>query len=285
MHLNNIHTEDYNFKALIAAHSELSTFVFTNEHDTQTIDFADPKAVLALNKAILKHSYGLTDWNIPEGYLCPPIPGRADYIHHIADLLKKEGFSKSIKGLDIGMGANCIYPILGAQICNWQMVGSDINTNAVLAAKANVGSNKQLSKTIEIRHQKNNANIFDGIIQPGEYFHFTMCNPPFYTSEKEAMQETKRKQKNLAFSADAKRNFGGQANELWCNGGEALFLKRMIKQSAGFKKQVGVFSSLVSKSEHLYKLLKLLKKLNAEYDTVKMQHGNKKTRILVWKFI
>lgn len=285
MHSNNIHTEDYNFKALIAAHSELSTFVFTNEHDTQTIDFADPKAVLALNKAILKHSYGLTDWNIPEGYLCPPIPGRADYIHHIADLLEKEGFSKSIKGLDIGMGANCIYPILGAQIYNWQMVGSDIHTNAVLAAKANVDSNKQLSKTIEIRHQKNNANIFDGIIKPGEYFHFTMCNPPFYASEKEAMQETKRKQKNLAFSADAKRNFGGQANELWCNGGEALFLKRMIKQSADFKKQVGVFSSLVSKSEHLHKLLKLLKKLNAEYDTIKMQHGNKKTRILVWKFI
>lgn len=285
MHSNNIHTEDYNFKALIATHSELSTFVFTNEHDTQTIDFADPKAVLALNKAILKHSYGLTDWNIPEGYLCPPIPGRADYIHHIADLLEKEGFSKSIKGLDIGMGANCIYPILGAQICNWQMVGSDINTNAVLAAQANVDSNKQLSKTIEIRHQKNNANIFDGIIKPGEYFHFTMCNPPFYTSEKEAMQETKRKQKNLAFSSDAKRNFGGQANELWCNGGEALFLKRMIKQSADFKKQVGVFSSLVSKSEHLHKLLKLLKKLNAEYDTIKMQHGNKKTRILVWKFI
>lgn len=284
MHSNNIHTEDYNFKALIAAHSELSTFVFTNEHDTQTIDFADPKAVLALNKAILKHSYGLTDWNIPEGYLCPPIPGRADYIHHISDLLEKEGFSKSIKGLDIGMGANCIYPILGAQIYNWQMVGSDINTNAVIAAEANVDSNKQLSKTIEIRHQKNNANIFDGIIKPGEYFHFTMCNPPFYTSEKEAMQETKRKQKNLAFSADAKRNFGGQANELWCNGGEALFLKRMIKQSADFKKQVGVFSSLVSKSDHLHKLLKLLKKLNAEYDTVKMQHGNKKTRILVWKF-
>lgn len=284
MHSNNIHTEDYNFKALIAAHSELSIFVFTNAHDIQTIDFADPKAILALNKAILKHSYGLTDWNIPDGYLCPPIPGRADYIHHISDLLEKEGVSKSIKGLDIGMGANCIYPILGAQIYNWQMVGSDINTNAVLAAKANVDSNKQLSKAIEIRHQNNNANIFDGIIKRGEYFHFTMCNPPFYTSEKEAMQETKRKQKNLAFSADAKRNFGGQANELWCNGGEALFLKRMIKQSADFKKQVGVFSSLVSKSEHLHKLLKLLKKLDAEYDTVKMQHGNKKTRILVWKF-
>lgn len=284
MHPNNKHTEDYNFKVLIDAHSELATFVFTNAHETETIDFANPKAVLALNTAILKHSYNLSDWNIPEGYLCPPIPGRADYIHHIADLLKTDGVSKNIKGLDIGMGANCIYPILGVQIKNWQMVGSDINDTAVKAAQANIDSNKQLAKTIEIRHQKNNANIFKGIIQPGEYFNFTMCNPPFYSSEKEATDETKRKQKNLAYSADAKRNFGGQANELWCNGGEALFLKRIIKQSTDFKKQVGVFSSLVSKSEHLSKLIKLLTKLGAEYDTIKMQHGNKKTRILVWKF-
>ncbi|MFK7814456.1 MAG: 23S rRNA (adenine(1618)-N(6))-methyltransferase RlmF [Maribacter sp.] len=285
MHPNNIHNTPYDFEALTAVHPELLPFVFSNEHNTRTIDFAKPEAVLALNKAILKHSYGLVDWNIPEGYLCPSIPGRADYIHHIATILKEEVIDGAIRGLDIGVGANCIYPILGAQIYNWQMVGSDIDENAVIAAKANVKSNPSLSKSIEIRHQPDNANIFKGIIAADEYFHFTICNPPFYASKENAERETRHKQKKLAYSPKAKRNFGGQANELWCNGGESLFLKRMIKQSADFKKQVGFFTSLVSKSEHLPKMKKQLKKLSAEYYTVSMNHGNKKSRILVWKFI
>ena len=284
MHPSNIHNTPYDFEALIANHSELSPFVHKNTYGTQTIDFADPNAVLALNKAILKCSYGLVDWNIPKGYLCPPIPVRADYIHHIASILKTEGLNGAIKGLDIGVGANCIYPILGAQIYDWRMVGSDIDESAVIAAKVNVSSNPQLAESIEIRHQPDNANIFKGIIQTDEYFHFTICNPPFYSSMERAERETRHKQKNLGYSAEAKRNFGGQANELWCNGGEALFLKRMIKQSVGFKKQVGVFTSLVSKSEHLPKIKKQLKKLEAEYDTIVMTLGQKKSRILIWKF-
>lgn len=284
MHSNNIHNTPYDFDALTKSHPELSSFVISKVHPTKTIDFANPKAVLALNKAILKHSYGLVDWNIPEGYLCPPIPGRADYIHHIATILEKEGLGGIVKGLDIGVGANCIYPILGALIYDWHMVGSDIEQNAVSAAKANVNSNPHLSESIEIRYQEDNANIFAGIIQSDEYFHFTLCNPPFYATKENAERETRRKQKNLKYDAEAKRNFGGQANELWCNGGEALFLKRMIKQSMDFKKQVGVFTCLVSKSEHLPKIKKQLKKLGAIYDTVQMIHGHKKSRILVWKF-
>ena len=285
MHSNNIHNTPYDFEALTAKHPELIPFVFKNDYDTQTIDFDNPNAVLALNKAILKHSYGLVDWSIPEGYLCPPIPGRVDYIHHIATILEKEELDGAVKGLDVGVGANCIYPILGARIYDWQMVGSDIDENAVLAAKANVKSTPQLAKSIEIRQQQDNSNIFDGIIKPDEYFHFTMCNPPFYTSKENAERETRHKQKNLGYSAEAKSNFGGQANELWCNGGEALFLKRMIKQSVAFKKQVGVFTSLVSKSENLPKIKKQLRKLGAVYYTVEMALGQKRSRIGVWKFL
>jgi len=284
MHPKSIHNSPYDFEALVARHPELSPFVFRNTPNTQTIDFANPMAVLALNKAILKHSYELTDWNIPEGYLCPPIPSRADYIHHIAEILENEGLEETIKGLDVGMGANCIYPILGAQIYGWQMVGSDIDENAIVAANANVGSNPHIAKSIEIRLQVDNANIFAGIIKPDENFHFTLCNPPFYASKENAERETRRKQKNLGYSPDAKRNFGGQANELWCNGGEALFLKRMAKQSENFKKQVSIFTSLVSKSEHLPKIKKQLKKLGATSYTVEMNQGHKKSRILVWKF-
>lgn len=284
MHPNNIHQKSYDFIALIKAHQELEKFVITNTPGIQTIDFSLPKAVLALNKAILKSDYGLLDWNIPEGYLCPPIPGRADYIHHIYDLLNENEYKSDIKGLDVGMGANCIYPLLAAQIYDWRMVGCDIDATAVQASNAILEANPKLLETIEIRHQKKNADLFNGIIQSDEYFHFTMCNPPFYSSKENAERETKQKQKNLAYSTKAKRNFGGQANELWCNGGEALFIKRMIKQSLLFKERVGVFTSLVSKSEHLPKIEKQLTKLDAEYKIIHMNQGNKRSRIVAWKF-
>jgi len=284
MHPKNIHNTPYYFEALSVSYPKLLSFVFTNDHGIQTIDFANPVSVLALNKAILKQSYGLNDWNIPEGYLCPPIPGRADYIHHVASLLDEEPIEGTVKGLDIGVGANCIYPILGAKIYGWQMVGSDIDTDAVKLANANVDSNPDLSKLIEIRHQPDNANIFAGVIQPNEYFHFTICNPPFYTSKEEAEKETKNKQKNLGYSAVAKRNFGGQANELWCNGGEGLFLKRMIKQRTVCKLQVAIINNLVSKSEDLPKKKKQIQKDGARYQVIKMQQGNKISRIITWKF-
>ncbi|WP_108869205.1 23S rRNA (adenine(1618)-N(6))-methyltransferase RlmF [Aquimarina aquimarini] len=284
MHPNNIHHTSYDFLALANSHSILESFLHTNTFGNLTIDFSNPKAVLELNKAILKYHYGLNDWNIPEGYLCPAIPGRADYIHHLNDILEKEKSDKKVRGLDIGMGANCIYPILGVQIYDWYMVGSDISINAVTAAKNNMDSNQQLSKNIDIRHQTNNAHIFEGIINDDDYFDFTMCNPPFHTSKEEASKGTLRKLKNLGDSQNLKLNFGGQANELWCNGGEALFLKRMIKQSVAFANQVGFFTSLVSKKEHLPKLEKQLTKLKAQHTIIPMTQGNKKSRFILWKF-
>lgn len=290
MHPKSIHTAAYDFNALTERHPALAPFIFRNEHDQETIDFAIPEAVLQLNKAILKEHYGLTDWNIPKHYLCPPIPGRAEYIHHIADILTEQGNDKNVQGLDIGVGANCIYPILGAKIYDWKMVGTDIDADAIASAEANVSATKGLASKIEIRQQKNNANLFEGIIQKDDYFHFTMCNPPFHASEEEATKGTLRKLRNLRkedgfqTKEEIVLNFGGQANELWCNGGEALFIKRMIKQSAAFKTQVGFFSTLVSKKENLNKIYKQLDKLKALHKTIVMNHGNKKSRFVYWWF-
>ncbi|MGJ8734790.1 MAG: 23S rRNA (adenine(1618)-N(6))-methyltransferase RlmF [Cellulophaga sp.] len=285
MHPKNLHNTPYQFKKLIEVHISLAPFVHTNEFGNSTIDFFNPNAVLELNKALLKLHYNVTNWSIPTNYLCAPIPGRADYIHHIADILNKVNINTPVKGLDIGVGANCIYPILGRQIYNWKMVGSDINEVAVASAIQNVTANTNLVDAIEIRHQKNNANIFTGIIKSNEKFDFTMCNPPFHSSEKEAKKGTQRKLKNLGKQAnELELNFGGMANELWCNGGEALFLKRLIKESVLFKDQVTVFTSLVSKSNNLPKLQKQLTKLKASYFIVPMEQGNKKSRILAWKF-
>ncbi|MCJ7757184.1 MAG: 23S rRNA (adenine(1618)-N(6))-methyltransferase RlmF [Gillisia sp.] len=284
MHPKNFHIASYDFDALVNKHKELGKYVRINSYGNKSIDFSDRAAVLHLNKALLKYHYQLKDWNIPENYLCPPIPGRADYIHYIADLLKGDGIKTSVKGLDIGVGANCIYPILGARIYNWKMVGAEIDTNAVAAAKANINATPGLREFIEIRQQEENAHIFKGIVKEGEVYQFTMCNPPFHPSKEAATKGTLRKLKNLGQVRSFELNFGGQANELFCNGGEALFIKRMIKESVLYRSQIGWFTSLVSKKENLPNIYKQLNKLKATHKTIEMQQGNKQSRFVAWKF-
>ncbi|WP_291726390.1 23S rRNA (adenine(1618)-N(6))-methyltransferase RlmF [Bernardetia sp.] len=283
MHPKNIHNSPYNFKILIECVPALEKYVFENQYGTQTIDFSNPEAVFYLNKSLLKYHHQVENWAIPKGYLCPSVPSRADYLYYINDLLKEEGKTKNIKGLDIGTGANCIYPILATQLFDWKMVGTDIEEIAIQSAQKNITAQKELKKNIEVRHQSSNANIFEGIIQENEYFDFTICNPPFHSSKKEAQKAATSKTKNLKTTETL--NFGGQSNELWCNGGEALFIKRMIKQSVDFKNQVGWFTVLVSKKENLARIYSLLTKKNVEYKTIDMEHGNKKTRFVAWQFL
>jgi len=284
LHSQNIHKNPYDLDALTGSHKPLSAFVFTNKFGTKTINFSDPQAVLHLNKALLKHHYGLLEWGIPENYLCPPIPGRADYIHHLNDLISKdERIKEEVKGLDIGMGANCIYPILGAKIYNWKMTGADIDLPAVYSATKILKSNPGLENFVNIRHQKDRSNIFKGIVKEGECYNFSMCNPPFYESQEAARKSNLQKRENIG-SSSFPLNFGGQANELWCNGGEALFVKRMIKESVHFKTQIGWFTSLISQKQNLPKLIKQLTKLNASHQVKDMETGNKKTRLLAWRW-
>ncbi|WP_417237523.1 23S rRNA (adenine(1618)-N(6))-methyltransferase RlmF [Bizionia sp.] len=282
MHPNNKHLKSYDFVRLIHANPDLKPFVFTNKFQTKTIDFSLSDAVYQLNKAILISDYGLTDYQLPQGYLCPPIPGRADYLHYLNDLITSE--TLPVKGLDIGVGANAIYPILGAKLYQWRMVGADINKQSVEIAQNNINLNSSLEGLVEIRFQENPAHIFSNIIKPEEYYHFTMCNPPFHASEQEALKGTQRKLKNLNLDKKAALNFGGQSHELWCNGGEALFIKRMIKESKTFSNQVGWFTTLVSKAANLPKLIKQLDKLEATHQVIDMAQGQKVSRILAWQF-
>lgn len=292
MHPENPHRNPYDFDELGSANPNLNAFVFTNKHGNQTVDFANPEAVFELNKALLLHHYRLENYSLPVGYLCPAIPGRADYLCHLKTLLNDDfGANKKkqpSKVLDVGVGANCVYPIIGAQHFRWDMVGIDIHLASVASANEIVASNAGLSKKVEIRYQDNNANIFREAIQKNEFFDATICNPPFHASEEDATRGTARKVANLSKGKNApnkttlSQNFGGKANELWCNGGEALFIKRMIKESILFKEQVGVFTTLVSNKANLSKLKKQLDKAKASQKTIVMNIGNKESRILIW---
>jgi 23S rRNA (adenine1618-N6)-methyltransferase len=287
LHPRNLHRFRYDFEQLISSCPELKPFVFINKYDSQTIDFANSQAVKMLNKGILKHFYGIAHWDIPENYLCPPIPGRADYIHYIADLLGLNNKGKTVKVLDIGVGANCVYPIIGNTSYGWNFVGSDIDPVAVDSAQKIVANNDSLSGKIEIRLQTSSDNIFKGIIMPDERFDVSICNPPFHASLEDARQGTQRKIKNLTGKKPQSPtlNFGGQNAELWCEGGEEKFVIKMIQESATIPQKCVWFTSLISKKEHLlniYKALKTVKVLDIQ--TIDMAQGQKMSRIIAWTF-
>jgi len=292
LHPRNRHKYRYNFPELIASMPELSNFVSLNQFKELSIDFKNPQAVKMLNKALLKHFYDIQLWDIPEGYLCPPIPGRADYIHYMADLLASSNngiipMGKFVKVLDIGVGANCIYPLIGYREYGWKFVGSDIDDLGIRSAKNIVKANA-LSKAITIRKQSSTRHIFTGIILAGETFDLTICNPPFHASLMEAIAGTARKWKNLGEKekGDVTLNFGGRNTELWCEGGEERFVCQMIEESAGFAKSCFWFTSLISKKETLPACYHALKKVNAvEVRTINMAQGQKVSRVLAWTFL
>ncbi|MDP1677791.1 MAG: 23S rRNA (adenine(1618)-N(6))-methyltransferase RlmF [Bacteroidota bacterium] len=293
LHPRNRNRFRYDFVNLIKNHPELGEFVFTNDYYHETIDFANPNAVIALNKALLKDFYGISYWNIPENYLCPPIPGRADYIHYAADLLGSSNEGNipngvTISVLDIGVGANCIFPLIGNKEFGWRFIGSDIDGIAITSAKNILMQNNISPTAIEIRQQSSPENIFNGIIRENELFDLTICNPPFHKSLKEAETRTQRKWKNLGFEKEEKPtlNFGGQNTEIWCKGGEERFVSKMIEESGKFKNSVLWFTTLISKNSNLPAVYKELKNIKAfDVRTLEMAQGNKVSRIVAWTFL
>lgn len=298
-HPRNRHRTGYDFKQLMKSCSALVPFVSTNVHGVESINFADPEAVKALNKALLKYFYRVSKWEIPAGYLCPPVPGRVDYIHYIADLLASCNggtvpSGKSVHILDIGVGASCIYPIIGRSEYDWRFLGTESDPVALASAKRIVQSNRGLDPDVQLRLQPLSSNIFRGIMPDGIKIDAVICNPPFHASPDEAAESTRRKWRNLGKesitrSKDGRTpvlNFGGQVMELCCDGGERGFVRRMIEESRLIPSKCLWFTALISKESNLAGLYHVLRKTGVtEFRTIEMAQGQKRSRLLAWTFL
>jgi 23S rRNA (adenine1618-N6)-methyltransferase len=293
LHPRNKHRERYDFKVLMESCPALIPFVSVNQFGDESIDFFNPEAVKTLNKALLIHYYDVKHWDFPKNYLCAPIPGRADYIHHIADLLGDSNNGKiptgnKIKCLDIGVGSNCIYPIIGNKEYGWSFIGSDIDEVSMKSASQIVVNNTYLKENVELRFQPNPKQFFINVIKKDERIDLAICNPPYHASLEEAQTEAIRKLKNLKKKEINKPilNFGGQNNELWCDGGEVRFIHDMIEESKQFATSCCWFSTLVSKESYLKEIYEILDNAKVvEKETIAMGQGNKTSRIVAWTFL
>jgi 23S rRNA (adenine1618-N6)-methyltransferase len=189
--------------------------------------------------------------------------------------------------LDIGTGANCIYPMIGARDYGWRFVGTEIDRVAVESARAIVAANPWLGEHVEIRQQAMVSAIFRGVVRPGETFAAAMCNPPFHASAAEAAAGTARKLRNLSRGKPAAPvlNFGGRSHELWCAGGEVAFVRRMIAESAERPELCSWFTTLVAKRDNLPAIHRALSAVRpAEVRTIELAQGQKNSRMVAWRF-
>ena len=292
-HPRNRHQGRYNIAALVGALPELRRHVIQRQ-GASTIDFADQRAVLALNRALLTQWYGIRGWDLPATALCPGVPGRADLIHHLADLLASDGDGTiprgpAIRVVDIGVGANLIYPLIGYSEYGWRFVGVDVATSAIAHAQHIITTNPVMADAIELRLQTDPLHIFDGVLREGERYDLSLSNPPFHVSAKAVRQASLDKWRKLGETdrtGSRGSNFGGIAAELHCAGGELGFIRRMIDESAQRPNQVRWYSSLVSQTANVLPLRKALKAVGAvEVRQIDMGQGQKQSRVLAWTFL
>mgnify|MGYP001194674642 FL=1 len=289
LHHNNKNRKQYDLLALVKEIPELEKYVKKNKDGEQTVDFSDPIAVKLLNKALLSHYYDVKFWKFPDTNLCPPIPGRADYIHHMSDLLDESmRKGKTINCLDIGVGASCIYPIIGITEYNWNFIASDIDRKSIATAKKIISSNPNLKGKVDFRFQNDSNKIFEGILKEEDRIEITICNPPFHASRKEALEEQRKKVRNLTgkYHQNPKLNFSGASEELIYEGGEYQFIQNMIKESAKYANNCVWFSTLVSKKKNLHGIYISLKRLKVhQIKEIEIITANKKSRIIAWTFM
>jgi 23S rRNA (adenine1618-N6)-methyltransferase len=282
VHPDNPFLGNYNFNQLVHAYPPLEQYIVPGRFARKSINFSNPDAVYALNKALLKWRYGV-NWSLKEGHLCPAVPGRLDYLLHVNELLGDfEG--RRVQMIDIGTGASLIYPLLGTAAFNWECIGTEVDKEAISYAKGLVRMNPNMQGT-RIRRQEFKSQILDGVIFDDDDFDVLVCNPPFYKTKTEAMNMNARKNKNLHGADEPHFNFGGSANELWYKGGEEAFLKKLALESATYKTKVTWFTCLVSKKEHLKTFKRYIRKGEpTEVREIEMTQGNKESRFVAWTF-
>ncbi|MED6235267.1 Methyltransferase-like protein 16 [Ataeniobius toweri] len=126
------------FAYLASKYPDFQQHVHTSLTGRPVVNFKEPEAVRALTCTLLKEDFGLTI-EIPLERLIPTVPLRLNYIHWVEDLI--DGQKQPRRGIDIGTGASCIYPLLGATMNGWYFLATEVDDICFDYAKKNVEQN------------------------------------------------------------------------------------------------------------------------------------------------
>ncbi|KRT80204.1 methyltransferase, partial [Oryctes borbonicus] len=255
MHPRNIYNKRLDFKALADEFPEFRKHTVLDIKGRIAFDFKDLEALRTLSKTLLKKDFNL-DLHFPQNGLIPTIPLRLNYILFIEDLLKSINRIEAIKGLDIGTGASCIYPLISARKNKWYMIGTDINYNAIEYAQRNVAKNA-LSHLIEVVLVKEETVLEEILRRDDARYDFCMCNPPFFGNPNELCSQLKRKLNRPL----PKNAFVAEMHEVLTEGGEFAFVSKMIDESNKFHDRIRLYTSMIGIKRNIKPLLEKLQKM------------------------
>ncbi|KAJ8342208.1 hypothetical protein SKAU_G00321360 [Synaphobranchus kaupii] len=243
------------FAYLASKYPEFQQHVHTNLTGRVGLNFKDPEAVRALTCTLLKEDFGLSI-EIPLERLIPTVPLRLNYIHWVEDLIGAAGDAATRRGIDIGTGASCIYPLLGATMNGWFFLATEVDDICFNFAKKNVEHNG-LSDLIKVVKVPQKTLLMDALKEESALvFDFCMCNPPFFANQLEAKGVNSR---NSRRAPPSSVNTGG-VTEIMAEGGELEFVKRIIHDSLQLKGRLRWYSCMLGKKCSLAPLKEELRK-------------------------
>ncbi|KAF1811593.1 DUF890 domain protein [Eremomyces bilateralis CBS 781.70] len=275
--------EDIEFAALAKDDPDFAKVLKENNK----IDFWDPLAVQQLTKSVLRRDFKL-EINLPGDRLCPPVPNRFAYIKWLQKLIDSTGDSyrdayeesREVIGIDIGVGASCIYPLLGcASRPNWRFGGTEIDARNLEFAQKNVRTNG-LESRIRILPAKEGQPLISLAQLGTDHADFVMCNPPFFTSleDMDATYETKTKPPSAVCT--------GAAVEMITDGGDLGFALQIFALSQSLKTKIQWYSCLLGKLQSAKDLVARLKESEiTNFAAHCLQTGGRTKRWLVaWSY-
>ncbi|XP_059622474.1 U6 small nuclear RNA (adenine-(43)-N(6))-methyltransferase [Phlebotomus argentipes] len=273
MHERNIYKKPPDFTELAVKYPEFLKVCKLDLNGSAQVDFRNPDTLRILTKCLLLRDFQL-DVEIPAGKLVPTLPLRLNYILWIEDILEKMGICEAT-GLDIGCGASCVYPMLGAKWKGWRMYGTDITEEIAKSARENVVRN-DLHEKVTIIQQDESDSVFSRVQAD---LHFCMCNPPFFDDTRDCPENRTGKR------ASPKNAPTGDATELACAGGEVAFIERIIEESVQMKDRVAFFTTMIGVKHDLAILVKKLREKNiTNYIETQFCQGNTTRWGLAWTF-
>jgi len=166
----------------LAAKDEEVRKLYTNG---KCLDFSRPEARHVVARVCLELHWNLK-WECPRDRLAPCVPNRVAYLAWLyEEVLPK----RDLRVIDVGTGASCIYPLLGSRMFDWSFVATDIDTEAVKTAKANVKLNPDLNifviKVDPDAPPLTSAKLLCEESSSITSFDLSMTNPPFFADEEE----------------------------------------------------------------------------------------------------
>ncbi|OJJ55122.1 hypothetical protein ASPSYDRAFT_93145 [Aspergillus sydowii CBS 593.65] len=279
----NIYKDGVDFASLALQSPDFAKFLKPNNQ----LDFTDPDAVRQLTVSLLKRDFGLKV-EVPEGRLCPPVPNRLNYVIWLQDLLDttgdeyRDGYDpdRVVTGLDIGTGCCSIYPLLGVTMRpGWNFIASDIDDENIRTSKHTIKANELESRIRTVKTCPSDDLIPLDTVGV-ERLDFTMCNPPFYSSQDEMLASAEEKERP-PFSACT-----GAEIEMVTPGGEISHVSRVITESIQLKERVLWYTSMLGKLSSVSVLVeKLIELGNHNYAVTEFVQGNKTKRwAIAWSW-